>query len=145
MADDRRPEELAAGLYAGLGLVLRRLRKLQAPGEPSLPERAALSRLDRGGPTTAAELARGEQITAQAMGTTLAALEERGFVERRRDPGDGRRAIMSVTAAGVAVLRRKRDARAQQLAKVIEAEFTAAQRETLQAAVPLLERVGEHL
>ncbi|HEX4225437.1 MAG TPA: hypothetical protein VHZ97_23940 [Pseudonocardiaceae bacterium] len=67
-------DELAGELFDGISLVVRRLRQLRAPEEPSLPERAALSRLNRGGPAASAELARLEQITPQAMGTTLASL-----------------------------------------------------------------------
>ncbi|MFG2224990.1 MarR family winged helix-turn-helix transcriptional regulator [Streptomyces sp. NPDC048644] len=145
MAQTPDTADLAAGLYGGIGLLARRLRHLQAPGELSLPERSALARLDRGGPNTAAELARAEQITSQAMGTTLGALEERGFVERRPDPHDGRRVIMSVTDAGREILRHKRDARARQLAEVLNERFTAAELETLRAAAPLIERLGESL
>ncbi|GAA2690352.1 MarR family winged helix-turn-helix transcriptional regulator [Streptomyces lunalinharesii] len=138
-------DDLAGALYGSIGLLARRLRQVQAPGELSLPERAALARLDRGGPATAAELARAEQITSQAMGTTLGVLEARGLVDRRRDPHDGRRIIMSLTETGVEVLRYKRDARAQQLAAALGERFTAAELATLQAAAPLIERLGDSL
>ena len=80
--------------------VARRLRQAPTPGELTLPERSALSRLDRGGPATSAELARAEQITPQAMATTLSGLEQRGLVRRQNDPHDGRRIIMSLTESG---------------------------------------------
>jgi hypothetical protein len=64
-------DDLAAALYDGIALAARRLRQVKAAGELSLPERAALSRLDRGGPATAAELARAEQISPQGMAVTL--------------------------------------------------------------------------
>ncbi|MFE6686936.1 MarR family winged helix-turn-helix transcriptional regulator [Streptomyces sp. NPDC057743] len=143
MTDSSDVDDLAGALYGSIGLLARRLRQLQAPGELTLPERAALSRLDRGGPTTAAELARAEQITSQAMGTTLGGLEERGLVERRRDPHDGRRIIMSVTEAGVEVLRHKRDARSRQVAQALRERFTEAELATLKAAAPLIERLGD--
>ncbi|AIA08230.1 MULTISPECIES: MarR family winged helix-turn-helix transcriptional regulator [Streptomyces] len=136
-------DDLAGVLYGSIGLLARRLRQVQEPGALSLPERAALARLDRGGPATAAELARAEQITSQAMGTTLGVLEARGLVGRRRDPHDGRRIIMSLTDTGVEVLRHKRDARAQQLATALGERFTDAELATLQAAAPLIERLGD--
>ena len=139
------PDELAVTLYDGLALLARRLRQLPAPGELSLPERAALGRLHRSGPTTAAELARAEQITAQAMGTTVGGLEERGLVERRPDPHDGRRVVLSVTKAGREVLQHKRDTRAQQLAKILDEQFSPAELKALVAAAPLIERLGESL
>src|SRR5947209_7667466 len=140
MAPRSTVDELAASLYDGIGLLARRLRQLQAPGELSLPERAALSRLARSGPATSAELARTEQITPQAMGNTLNSLEHRGLIERSSDPSDGRRVIMSVTDAAREVLRHKRDARTRQLADALSAGFTQAELDALGAAAPLLER-----
>jgi DNA-binding MarR family transcriptional regulator len=138
-------DELATALYDGIGLVARRLRQAPAPGELSLPERSALTRLERSGPATAAELARTEQITPQAMGVTLNGLEQRGIVERRPDPHDRRRVVMALTEAGAEVMRRKHDARARQLAEVLEQRFTAAEREALAAAVPLIVRLAESI
>ncbi|WP_308036357.1 MarR family winged helix-turn-helix transcriptional regulator [Streptomyces sennicomposti] len=139
------PYDLGGALYDAIGLVARRLRHSRAPGELSLPERSALSRLAGAGPASAAELARAEQVTAQAMGTVVNGLETRGFVERRPDPHDGRRIIVSLTEAGEGVLRRKREARGRQLATVLTERFTPAELQTLAAAAPLLERLGENL
>ncbi len=80
VVDNLDVDDLAAALYHGLGLVVRRLKQLHAPEELSWPQRAALARLDRGGPSSAATLARAEQVSSQAMGVTLAALEARGLV-----------------------------------------------------------------
>src|ERR1700758_1142023 len=92
--------EVAGALRVSIGLLMRRMRQLKAEGEITLPESSALARLDRGGPATSSELARQEQISPQSMGATLAALEARGLVERRPDPADGRRAVMSITGPG---------------------------------------------
>lgn len=138
-------DDLAGELYEGIALTARRMRQVQVAGELPLPERAVLSRLDRSGPATAATLARAEQVSPQAMGITLGSLAERGLVERRRDPADGRRIIMSLTAAGQEKLRRKRDSGARQLAEVLAGQFTAAELETLAAAVPLIEHLGESI
>jgi DNA-binding MarR family transcriptional regulator len=137
-------DEVAAALYASVSLLARRLRQAPAPGELSLPERSALHRLSRC-PATSAELARAEQITPQAMGITLAGLEDRGLVERRPDPHDGRRIIMSLTDVGQDMLQRRHDARAQQLATALDGRFSAEELAALAAAAPLLERLGEHI
>lgn len=71
----------------------------------SMPERTALSHLERSGSTTSSALARDVQITAQAMGATLAALRSRGLVERSPDPDDGRRVVLTVSEAGRRELR----------------------------------------
>jgi hypothetical protein len=97
MAQEPDPGDIAAALLVSIGLLWRRLRQLPAGEGPTLPETAALSRLSRNGPATSAELTRSEQISPQAMGTTLSALKERHLVERRHDPADGRRAVMSLT------------------------------------------------
>ena len=110
-----------------------------------MPESSALTRLDRGGPTTPSELAKLEQISPQSMGATLAALEARGLVGRRPDPRDGRRVVLSVTEAGRAVLLDKRNARAEQLAKALSAGFTPAELRQLMAAAPLLERLAQSI
>jgi DNA-binding MarR family transcriptional regulator len=138
-------DELSAALYDGIGLLAHRLRQTPIPGDLSLPERSALSRLKRGGPATAAALARAEQITPQAMGTTLGALQVRGLVERSPDPQDRRRVVMSLTEAGVEMLRRRRGARSRQLAQVLGERFTAAELAALAAAAPLIERLAESI
>ena len=135
--------EVAAALRVSIGLLLRRLRQSPVEGELTLPESAALTRLDRGGPATASALAKQEQISAQSMGATLGSLEGRGFAERRPDPGDGRRIVLSVTEAGRRVLRDKRNARTEQLARALAAGFTPAELQHLKAAAPLLERLAQ--
>jgi DNA-binding MarR family transcriptional regulator len=138
-------QNVAAELRASISLLLRRMRQVQVAGELTLPERSALARLDRGGPSTSAALARLEQISPQSMGATLGALEARGLVERRPDPQDGRRAVLSVSEAGRQVLRDKRDALTQLLAQALSDGFTAAELTRLKAAAPLLERLAQSL
>jgi DNA-binding MarR family transcriptional regulator len=135
--------ELAAALRVSIGLLLRRLRQVRPDDELTLPESSALARLDRTGPATPGALAKVEQISPQSMGATLAALEARGLVERHPDPADGRRVVLSVTGAGLELLRNKRGARTEQLAQALSAGFTAAELGQLAAAAPLLERLAQ--
>jgi DNA-binding MarR family transcriptional regulator len=137
--------EVAGALRVSIGLLLRRLRQTRTDGELTLPESSALTRLDRGGPATASALAKLEQISPQSIGATLGALEAKGLIERRPDPGDGRRAVLSVTEAGSRLLRDKRNARTQQLATALSAGFTPAEIQLLAAASPLLERLAESI
>ena len=137
--------DIAGALRVSIGLLLRRLRQTQAEGELTLPESSALARLDRGGPATASALAKLEQISPQSMGATLGALEARGLVERRPDPADGRRVVLSVTGAGRDVLRDKRNARTQRLAKALSSGFTPGELRLLVAAAPLLERLAQSI
>jgi DNA-binding MarR family transcriptional regulator len=142
---EQEAEQVAAALYLSVGLFKRRLRQMPAEGELSLPESSALRRLERGGPATVTALAKAEQISVQSMGATLHALEARRLIERRPDPADGRRSVMSVTEAGLIALNDKRNARIAQLARVLAAEFTPAERRQLMAALPLIERLAENI
>ena len=137
--------EVASALRVSIGLLLRRLRQVQADGELTLPESSALTRLDRGGPATPSALARLEQISPQSMGATLSALEARGLVERRPDPGDGRRVVISLSEAGRQALRNRRNARTEQLAQALSGGFTRPELQQLMAAAPLLERLAQSI
>jgi DNA-binding MarR family transcriptional regulator len=121
------------------------MRQVRVEGELSVPETAALARLDRSGPATSSALAKLEQISPQSMGATLSALEARGLVGRGADAQDGRRVVLSVTEAGRQVLRNKRDERTEQLARALSAGFTRAELSQLQAAAPLLERLAHSI
>ncbi|MGB6581075.1 MAG: MarR family transcriptional regulator [Streptosporangiaceae bacterium] len=145
MYGEQEVEEVAAAVYLSVGLFKRRLRQVPAPGELSLPESAALRKLERGGPATVTALARAEQISAQSMGATLSALEARGLVKRQSDPADGRRAVMSVTEAGLSAVSDKRNARIAQLARALAAGFTPTELDQLMAAAPLIERLAESI
>jgi DNA-binding MarR family transcriptional regulator len=137
--------EVAAALQVAIGLLVRRMRQVQLPGELTLAETWALKRLDSGGPATSSELARQDRISPQSMGVTLGVLEQRGLIERRRDPADGRRVVLSVTEAGRQLVNDRRGARVEQFAAALRDGFTAAERDQLLATTPLLERLAERL
>jgi DNA-binding MarR family transcriptional regulator len=145
MAEELDVHDLAAALRVSIGLLLRRLRQVRPDDELTLPESSALARLDRTGPATPGALAKVEQISPQSMGATIAALEARGLVERHADPADGRRVVLSVTGAGLELLRNKRGARTEQLAQALSAGFTAAELRQLASAAPLLERLAQSI
>jgi len=138
-------DRIAANLRLSIGLLLRRLRQIPTGDDLTLPESSALARLDRGGPATGATLARAEQISPQSMGATLAALEARGLIERASDPEDGRRVILSITETGLQILRDRRNARTEQLARALSSGFSPAELEQLWAAGPLLERLAQSI
>ena len=143
MVDELDVRDVAVALRVSMGLLLRRLRQVGVPGELTVPETSALARLDRNGPATSSELARVEQISPQSMGATLSALEARGLVTRDPDARDGRRILLSVTDAGRQLLRDKRDARTEHLARALAAGFTREELEQLMMAAPLLERLAQ--
>ena len=124
-----------------LGRVIRRLRA--EGGQPPVGQMAVLGRLDREGPASTSDLAAAERMRPQSMAQTVRDLESAGLVSRRPDPDDGRRALVELTPAGLDRLHTTRARREGWLAELFEREFTAAERETLRAALPLLRRIAD--
>lgn len=137
--------ETASRLQVAIGAFKRRTREAPAGGGLSGPQLTALSRLDRLGSMTTAELARREQISPQAMGTTIASLENLGLVARSADAADARRSILSLTPEGLAAIRTGRNALVDRITAILEESFAAAEIEILAAAAPLIERVADQL
>ena len=145
IADTPEVRETANRLRVAIGAFKRRVRETSADGELTNPQLTALSRLDRLGSMTTAELARREQISPQAMGTTIASLEDLGLVARSADAADGRRSILSLTPEGLAAIRSGRNAVVDRISEVLEGSFAAAEIEALAAAAPLIERLADLL
>jgi DNA-binding MarR family transcriptional regulator len=125
-----------------IGLFVRRVRAAGASHELSWTEAAVMGRLARDGPATTADLARAEGMKPQSMGTTVAALEEMGIVERKPHPSDGRQLNIELTAKGAAVRKTAKDAKRTWLAQAI-AELDEPERETLFKAGEIIRRMVE--
>jgi DNA-binding MarR family transcriptional regulator len=138
--DETTEQAALAELMRAMGLLIRRMRAAVVNNGLSMSESMTLGRLEREGPATTAELARAESVKPQSMGATVAALEEAGLVERRPDPGDGRRVILSVTEKGVELRRQTSAAKTVWLTERL-AQLSAEERETLFAAGRILGRV----
>jgi DNA-binding MarR family transcriptional regulator len=108
----------------------------------SLSESAVLARLAREGPTTTADLARGEGVKPQSMGATVASLEEMGLVERKPHATDGRQLNVELTAKGLAVRESTRAAKRTWLAQAVS-ELNEDERETLFRAGEIIRRLAE--
>jgi DNA-binding MarR family transcriptional regulator len=65
---------------------------------------AMLAALDESGPLSQAELGRCINVDRKDVAETVNTLAERGHVDRSPDPADGRRNIITLTAAGKAHL-----------------------------------------
>ncbi|MFB9839048.1 MarR family winged helix-turn-helix transcriptional regulator [Actinoallomurus acaciae] len=145
MVNEAGEERAASDLRVALGRIVRRLRQAHEPGELTLSEVSALSRLDRDGPATPGALAAGERVRPQAMGTTLAALEQRGLVARMPDPDDGRRVSMSITEDGRQIMLDRRSASVHRLSRALTERFSPEERHRLVEVIPLLERLADSL
>lgn len=134
------PALIASELGAVLGPLVRRLR---ARRPLPLSHATVLGRLCREGPQSVSDLAHAEHVRPQSMAQTVSELESSGLVVRRPDPGDRRRAVVEVTAAGVDLRERERSRRDGWLAQAIEGNLSAAEQEELRASVDLLRRLAE--
>jgi DNA-binding MarR family transcriptional regulator len=137
-------ENTAAALQIAVGRLVRRLRQTHVPGDLTLSEASVLSRLDRDGAATPGELASGEHVKPQAMGSTLQTLEQRALLSRAPDPGDGRRVVITITGHGRRLLTDRRTLKTHALAEAI-GHLTADEQRALDEAARLLDRLAEQL
>jgi DNA-binding MarR family transcriptional regulator len=129
-------------LAQAIGLVVRHMRAAAASQDLSLTESVVMARLAKDGPATTADLARAEGMKPQSMGTTIAALEEMGMVERKPHPTDGRQMNIELTAKGAAVRNSAKDAKRTWLAQAI-ARLDEQEQETLFKAGEIMKRLVE--
>ena len=140
MATNTETPRLASELRVVLGQIVRRLRE-QHPF--SLSQAAVLGRLDREQVSSVSDLAAAERVRPQSMAQTVRDLEDEGLVARRPDPGDGRRALVELTAEGRSRLAAERRQREGWLAEAIGEELSPRERVVLGEAVALLRRLAE--
>jgi DNA-binding MarR family transcriptional regulator len=124
-----------------VGRLRRRLKEVYDTRELTPSQISVLSRLDKNGPASTSDLAAAERVRPQSVAATLTVLEERGFVRRAQDPNDGRRQLISATDTGHDLLVDSRQAAFEWLAQAMQENFTEAERETVVAAMALLERL----
>jgi DNA-binding MarR family transcriptional regulator len=132
-----------------LAMVVTRLRSririesgLRSTGIP-ISQIAVLSRIIEEGPTTAAALAASEHVTQQAIAQSLATLEKRGLVTKTRDPGDGRKSLVSATESGHALLASIKASSDAWLSRAIEAAVTPDERSALETTIEILQRIAD--
>jgi DNA-binding MarR family transcriptional regulator len=130
---------LAADLRIAVGGLIRRLR---AENLFPLNQTWVLGRLDREGPAGVSDLAQAMRVRPQSMAQTVGDLEAEGMVERNPDPGDRRRALVSLTGSGRERIEADRAAREGWLVKALE-ELSEADRETIERSVGILSRLAD--
>jgi DNA-binding MarR family transcriptional regulator len=140
---------LATALRISVSRLARRLRAQRAASgmtEAVLSETqlAALSALEVHHAMTPGELAEHEKVQPPSMTRVIAVLTERDLVVKSPHPTDRRQVILTVTDEGRAVVYRVRRRKDAWLAQRL-AELTVAERATLRAAVPILEKLSQSL
>ncbi|OBH22349.1 MarR family transcriptional regulator [Mycobacterium sp. E342] len=121
----------------------RRLKELATDGDLSPSQTAVLNRLWKEGASSASALASAERVRPQSMATIVAALEQRGLIERTPDPEDRRRQLISLTPAGRRRAESNRQVREEWLARAIHERYSERERRVILDALTLLERLTE--
>jgi len=119
----------------------RRLRSLGVDDDLTPSQTAVLTRLWKEGASSASALAGAERVRPQSMATIVAALEQRGLIERTPDPEDGRRQVVSLTDEGRRRAESDRQVREEWLARAIQERYSERERRIILDALSLLERL----
>ncbi|OMC14717.1 MarR family winged helix-turn-helix transcriptional regulator [Mycobacterium sp. SP-6446] len=121
----------------------RRLRNVAVGQDLTPSQTAVLTRLWKEGASSASALAGAERVRPQSMATILAALAQRGLIERTPDPEDGRRQVVSLTEAGRERAESARQVREEWLARAMQEQYSERERRIILDALSLLERLTE--
>jgi DNA-binding MarR family transcriptional regulator len=133
----RTDAELASRLRLAIGRLARRLRLEGDSGLPPL-QLSTIATIEAHGPIRLGELAQREAVAAPTISRVLAALDERGVIDRRPDPADARSTLVSLSTAGHQLLATVRSERTASLARRLD-RLDPEQRAALTAAMPALE------
>jgi len=99
----------------------------------------ALTVLERRDGLTSAQLARHSFVRPQTMHEMITSLDERGFIQRERDPANRRVLLISLTPQGRTMVA-KYDEEVQRLEDVMLSDLTLHQRQILRAALDTCRR-----
>lgn len=125
-----------------IGRLRRRIRAAAGAEGVSLTQASVLARLTDNDGLTTSDLAEAEGMRHQSMAATVTALDDLGLVERRRDPGDGRRLLIALTPEGRRRAEEGRQARGEWLAAELQRKCTEEERQTVIAAMAVLRRIA---
>jgi DNA-binding MarR family transcriptional regulator len=91
---------------------------------------------------TTTELAMAQHVSPQSIAQNLAALKAAGLVQTERDPGDGRKTLITATQSSRQLATSLRASKESYLAQAIDALVGPQERADLDRAIELLERLA---
>jgi DNA-binding MarR family transcriptional regulator len=131
---------MAGRLHSSAIRLLRLLRREDQASGLTGPRLSALSVIVFGGPTSLADLAAAEQVSAPTMTRVVEALVQARLVTREPEPGNRRMVRIAATDEGVRLLEEGRERRVRVLSERLE-RLADSERRALARAVEILERV----
>jgi DNA-binding MarR family transcriptional regulator len=131
-----------------LAMALKRLRaRLRAEASPAegwtISQLAALGRVVREGPVTASRLAQAEHVRPQSMAEIVKTLKEGGLVTAAPDPTDGRKSLLTATAAGRKLTTERTASRQAWLSEAIGALADDGRADVLADSIVLLNALAD--
>ncbi len=137
-----RERQAAPQLRTAVMRLSRRLRQERPDDQLTPSQLSVLGDLSLHGSLTPGELAELEHVRPPTMSRIVAALESDGWVTRQDHPTDGRQCLIEMTQQAVDWVENYREVRDSWLRTRL-AELTIEERETLLAAVPVLDRLAQ--
>ncbi len=142
MTLDEQQEHAIPRLRTAVMRLSRRLRQERHDDQLTPSQLAVLGNLMQDGPMTPGDLAAREHVRPPTMSRIIATLENDGWVTRQDHPSDRRQCLITVTDRAVQWVDTYREARDRWLRRRLT-ELTESDRQTLLAAIPLLEQLAE--
>ena len=133
----------ARELRALFSRVRRKLSEVATAEDLTPSQTAVLIRLVKDGPASTSQLAGAERVRPQSMATTLSGLDRHGLIERKPDPDDGRRQLITLTPRGSRHAESDRKVRDEWLVQAMQHRYTEREREVINEALSLLQRLTD--
>ena len=144
---DSTPDKDAAATRLALALTRLRARLREESGRDStglsISQLSILQRVRRDGPATAASLAAAEHVSQQAIAQSVVPLKSAGLVRSRPDPKDGRKALISITDAGLSLRESIIASHNSWLSRAVDSTIDSQEQAALDKAIELLERLAD--
>lgn len=135
-------QHLAAELRTAIVRLVKKLRSHSPThGKLSLTERSVIKLLAQEKELLPSELAVREKVTTQSMSQILSHLLELGYITRQPSATDKRKVLISLSAAGEAMLANVRQEADDWLQNALQTTCSAAELEALDQALPVLSKM----
>ncbi|MBH0130676.1 MarR family winged helix-turn-helix transcriptional regulator [Salinibacterium sp. NK8237] len=131
------PDKLDDELRITLMRLARRIRQQRHDDTLSDSQLSVLYVLAHLGGSTLAALAEHERVTPPSMNRTVNCLSDEGLITRSSSPDDGRKLLIEATDAGVELVDKTRQRRAEWFAAEL-AELDPDELDALRTAIPVL-------